>query len=159
MIVVDRPQSRAGLVLTVAVLTFLHFTLRSVFDSWYASPNLLVCAALMAARGLKPGTAVAVGFALGLLEDSVAVSYFGLATLLLVVLTYLGARTRDMFLGEERLFIGTYLLVGTWLYETAAFLLMGGGGGAFAYIFLRAPLDGLATGVLGYLTIPLARTR
>ncbi len=159
MTVDDRSPSRAGLVLAVAVLAFLHFTLRPVFDSWYASPNLLVCAALMAARGLKPGTAVGVGFVLGLLEDSVAVSYFGLATLLLVVLTFLGARSRDLFLGEERLFFGTYLLVGTWLYETASFLLMGGGADAVSYILLRAPLDGLATGVLGYLTIPLARTR
>lgn len=159
MSVVDRPPSRAGLVLTVAVLAFLHFTLRPIFDSWFVSPNLLVCAALIAARGLKPSTAVAVGFALGLLEDSIAVSYFGLATLLLVLLTYLGARTRDLFLGEERLFIGTYLLVGTWLYEAASYVLVGGGGNAVSYLLLRAPLDGLATGVLGYLSIPLARTR
>lgn len=159
MSVVDRPPSRAGLILTVAVLAFLHFTLRPVLDSWYFSPNLLVCAALIAARGLKPATAVAVGFALGLLEDSIAVSYFGLATLLLVLLTYLGARTKDLFLGEERLFIGTYLLVGTWLYEAAGYVLMGGGGNAVSYLLLRAPLDGLATGVLGYLTIPFARIR
>ena len=93
------------------------------------------------------------------MEDSIAVSYFGLATLLLVLLTYLGARTKDLFLGEERLFIGTYLLVGTWLYEAAGYLLMGGGGNAVSYLLLRAPLDGLATGVLGYLTIPFARIR
>ena len=98
-------------------------------------------------------------FTLGLLEDSIAVSYFGLATLLLVILTYLGSRTRDLFLGEERLFIGTYLVVGTWLYETASYLLMGGGGNPMSYVFLQVPLDGLATGVLGYLTIPVARTR
>jgi rod shape-determining protein MreD len=155
----DRSPSRAGLAFTVAALAFLHFTLRPALDSWYASPNLLVCAALIAARGLKPTPAVAVGFALGLLEDSIAVSYFGLATLLLVLLTYLGSRTRDLFLGEERLFIGTYLVVGTWLYETASYLLMGGGGSALSYVFVQIPLDGLATGVLGYLTIPLARTR
>ena len=159
MIAVDQSPSRAGLAFTVAALAFLHFTLRPVFDSWYASPNLLVCAALLAARGVKPGAAVAVGFALGLLEDSIAVSYFGLATLLLVLLTYLGSRTRDLFLGEERLFIGTYLVVGTWLYETASYLLMGGGGSSWSYVFVQVPLDGLATGLIGYLTIPLARTR
>ncbi len=159
MTLADRSPSRAGLVFTVAVLAFLHFTLRPVFDHWFASPNLLVCGALLAARGLKPGTAVALGFTLGLLEDSVAVSYFGLATLLLVLLTYLGSRTRDLFLGEERLFIGTYLAVGTCLYEIASYLLMGGGGNALTYILVQVPLDGVATGVLGYLTIPLARTR
>ncbi|MGD8698954.1 MAG: rod shape-determining protein MreD [Gemmatimonadales bacterium] len=159
MIAADRSSSRAGLAFTVAALAFLHFTLRPVLDSWYVGPNLLVCGALIAARGLRPNAAIAVGFALGLLEDSIAVSYFGLATLLLLLLTYMGSRTRDLFLGEERLFIGTYLVVGTWLYETASYLLMGGGGNVWSYVFVQAPLDGLATGVLGYMTIPLAKTR
>jgi rod shape-determining protein MreD len=159
VITTDRSPSRGALALAVAGLAFLHFALRPVFDSWYVSPNLVVCAVLIAARALKPGPAATVGFVLGVLEDSMAVSYFGLATLLLVLLAYLGSQTRDVFLAEERTFIGTYLLVGTWLYETAGYLIVGGGGNPFSYVFLRVPLDGILTGVVGYLVMPLTRVK
>lgn len=88
-----------------------------------------------------------------------AVSHFGLATLLLVLVAYLGSLTRDTFVGEEPLFIGTYLFVGTWAYETAIFLILGASGDPLSYIFLRAPLDGIATGVVGYLALPFVRSR
>ncbi|NIN70859.1 MAG: rod shape-determining protein MreD, partial [Gemmatimonadetes bacterium] len=149
--------SRFGLIGAVLVLAFLHFALTSLFDSWFANPNLLLCAVLVSARQLRPGAAAAVGFTLGVLEDSMAVSHFGLATLLLVLVAYLGSLTRDTFVGEEPLFIGTYLFVGTWVYETGIFLILGASGDPLSYIFLRAPLDGLATAVIGYLTLPFLR--
>jgi rod shape-determining protein MreD len=157
--VVDRAHNRVRLALTVLVLTFLHFALDPLFDSWYFSPNLLVCAVLISARELRPGAAATVGFALGLLEDAMAVSYFGTATLLLVLIAFLGSLTRDLFLGEERLFMGTYLFAGTWVYEAASYLLMGAGGDPVTFLFLRAPLDAVATGAVGYLALPLVRAR
>jgi len=157
--VIERAQNRIGLAVTVFVLGFLHFALAPLFDSWYFSPNLLVCAVLIAARELRPGAASAVGFVLGLLEDSMAVSYFGLATILLTLLGFVGSLTRDLFLGEERLFMGTYLFVGTWVYEAASYLLMGAAGDPLSYLLLKAPLDAMATGIVGYLTVPIWRAR
>lgn len=154
-----RTGPRFGLLGAVLVLTFLHFALAPVFQSWFASPNLLLCALLISARQLRPGVAAAVGFILGLLEDAMAVSHFGLGTLLLVLVAYLGSLTRDTFVGEEPLFIGTYLFVGTWVYEVAIYLIVGASGDPLSYIFVRAPLDGLATGVIGYLTTPFVRAR
>jgi rod shape-determining protein MreD len=148
-----------GLLGAVLVLAFLHFALDPLFDSWFASPNLLLCAVLVSARQLRPGAAAAVGFACGVLEDAMAVSHFGLATLLLVLVAYLGSLTRDTFVGEEPLFMGTYLFVGTWAYETTIFLILGASGDPLSYIFLRAPLDGIATGIVGYLTLPFLRAR
>ncbi|MGD2215388.1 MAG: rod shape-determining protein MreD [Gemmatimonadales bacterium] len=154
-----RAGSRFGLLGAILVLTFLHFALAPLFDSWFASPNLLLCAVLVSARQLRPAAAASVGFILGILEDGMAVSHFGLATLLLVLVAYLGSLTRDTFVGEEPLFIGTYLFVGTWAYETAIFLILGASGDPLSYIFLRAPLDGIATGVVGYLALPFVRSR
>ncbi len=154
-----RTGARFGLLGAVLVLTFLHFALAPLFQSWFASPNLLLCALLISARQLRPGAAAGVGFILGLLEDAMAVSHFGLATLLLVLVAYLGSLTRDTFVGEEPLFIGTYLFVGTWVYETAIYLILGASGDPLSYIFVRAPLDGLATGVIGYLTLPYLKAR
>ncbi len=156
--VVERRGSRLGLTIVVLVLSFLHFGLSPVFASWYVSPNLLVCAVLVAARELRPGTAAALGFVLGVLEDALAVSYFGVATLLFVVIAYLGSMTRDLFLGEEPLFMGTYLFVGTWLYE-ASYLIMGAEGDPLSYLAIRAPLSALATGVVGYMALPAVRAR
>ncbi len=155
----EKARNRLGLTVTVLVLAFLNFGLGPVFDSWYFSPNLLACAVLISARELRPGTAAMVGFGLGLLEDSIAVSYFGLATLLLTLLGFLGSLTRDLFLGEEPLFMGTYLFVGTWVYEAVSYLVMGGGGDTATYLLVQTPLDALATAAIGYLMLPLVRSR
>jgi rod shape-determining protein MreD len=159
LIVAGRVGVRFGLLGVIVVLAFLHFALAPVFQSWFASPNLLVCAILVSARQLRPSAAAAVGFILGLLEDAMAVSHFGLTTLLLVLMAYLGSRTRDMFVGEEPLFMGTYLFAGTWIYEAAIYLIVGASGSPLSYIFVRAPLDGIATGVVGHLTLPFVRAR
>jgi rod shape-determining protein MreD len=159
LIVAGRTGARFRLLGAILVLTFLHFALAPLFQSWFAGPNLLLCALLISARQLRPGAAAGVGFILGLLEDAMAVSHFGLATLLLVLVAYLGSLTRDTFVGEEPLFIGTYLFVGTWVYETAIYLILGASGDPLSYIFVRAPLDGLATGVVGYLTLPYLKAR
>lgn len=156
---VERSGNRAGLAITVAVLAFLHFSLSPAMESWFARPNLLLCAVLIAALQISPGASAGVGFLLGLLEDAMSVSHFGLATISLVILAYVGSQARALFLGEEPLFMGTYLFLGTWLYEVATYVLLGAGGDAWSFVLLRAPLDGLATGALGYLTLPLVRTR
>jgi rod shape-determining protein MreD len=151
-------MARARWVGVVAVLVFLHFALRPIFTGWFASPNLLVCAVLLSARGVRPGTAAALGFGLGLLEDAVAVTYFGLSTAMLTVLGYIGSRTRDLFLGEEPLFVGAYLFVGTWLVELVQAI--PGGGAAFVHnALLRGPLSALMTAVVGYVALPVLRIR
>ena len=157
MIMVERRANRIAILIMVMVLAFLHFLLGPLFASWYASPNLLVCAVLVSARLLRPAGAAATGFTLGLLEDSMAVSHFGLATLLLMLLGFLGSLTRDLFVGEEALFTGTYLFVGAWLYEVTSYLAIGGG--SLSFLFLHAPLDALATGAVGYMVVPFVRAR
>jgi len=157
MFVVERRVMRTGVIFVILFLAFLHFLLGPLFDSWFVSPNLLVCAVLLSARQLRPSGAAAVGFVLGLLEDAMVVSHFGLATLLLLLLGYLGSLTRDLFVGEELLFIGTYLFIGTWLFEATSYLAIGGD--SLFFFFLQAPLDALATGAVGYLVSPFVRTR
>ncbi len=55
--------------------------------------------------------------------------------------------------------MGTYLFVGTWLYEAASYLLMGASGDPLSYLLLRAPLGALATGAIGYIALPAVRAR
>ncbi|NIR43437.1 MAG: hypothetical protein GWN99_01670, partial [Gemmatimonadetes bacterium] len=48
---------------------------------------------------------------------------------------------------------------GTWIYETVSYLILGASGSSLAFVFVRAPLDALATGAVGYLTLPFVRAR
>lgn len=141
------------------MLAFLHFALRPVIDPWFARPNLLVCAVLVAALKLRPGAAAGVGFALGLLEDAWALADLGMSALLLVLMGYLGSRTREQFVGEEPLFMGTYMFIGTWLYQAAVYLRLGAGGDALSYLLVESPLDALATSAVGYVALLLVRGR
>jgi rod shape-determining protein MreD len=155
---VARATSGRRLLILVAVLATLHFVLGPLLEPWFVKPNLLLCALLIAARYVRPAGAAALGLALGILEDAMAVSHFGMTTLVLVVIGYAASQMRDLFLGEEPLFVGTYLLIGTWLYETLSFLLMGAAGNAVSYLLVRIPLDGLITAALGYAVLPLVKT-
>src|SRR5690606_40669113 len=50
---------------------------------------------------------------------------FGAEVITLTVLGYLGARSRDLFIGEGMLFIGAYLFVGKWLHDVIYFTIAG----------------------------------
>ena len=139
----------SGFVLAVALLVSLHFALRPVWVSWTVAPDFLLCAALLAARRVRAGTAAGIGFALGLLEDALAVTRFGLAALVFTGISYLGARTRDVFLGDEPLFLAGYLFVGKWAADLA--LQIGAGTGSWLGLGVWAPLSALATAVVGVL--------
>jgi rod shape-determining protein MreD len=154
-----RTSGYARLTAIVVSLTFLHFALRPVFGEWLVSPSLVMCGLLLSARHLRPGTAAVLGLCLGLLEDVMAVSHFGLAAAVLAPLAYMGSRTRDLFLGEEPLFMGAYLFLGTWIFEATTGAIVGGGDGILSEVFLRAPGSALATALVGYLIVPLLRSR
>lgn len=149
---------RARLLAVVAVLAFLHFVMRPVFNEWFASPNLLLCALLLAARQLRPGYGAGLGFVLGILEDALAVTYFGLSAALMTILGYVGSRTRDLFLGEESFFMAAYLFAGTWLYEGIVHAAQGAEG-LVGDLLLRGPLAALLTVMVGYVVAPLVRAR
>ncbi len=82
-----------------------------------------------------------------------AVSNFGVSTVLLLSMGYLGSRIRDQFVGEEPFFMWTYLIVGTWLYQAVSYALLGASPNPVSYLLVRSPLDALATGAVGYLTL------
>lgn len=144
----------ARIAVVVAVLSFLHFALRPAFTDWSTGPNLLVCGLLLSARHVRPAAAAGIGFALGLLEDAVAVSYFGFSTIAFTLLGYAGSRTRDLFLGDEPFFVGAYVFAGTWLVEVATQLLPGRGEPVAMIVFAHAPLVALITALVGYVVRP-----
>jgi cell shape-determining protein MreD len=141
--------------LFLLALVSFHFALRPLWVSWPVAPDLLVCALLLAARALRVGAASALGFALGLLEDAFAVTHFGTGALVFTAAAALGSWSRDVFLGDEPLFIAAYLFAGKWVVDLAVLLLSGG----FSWwaAFVIGPGDALVTSAVGAILAAAAR--
>jgi rod shape-determining protein MreD len=116
----------------IVVLVALHFILRVGLGLGVLAPDLLVVALLLASRRLRPGTAAGLGFLLGLLEGSANPFVFGVASLALAVLGYLGSRSREWLAGDDPLNMVAFFFAGTLLYEVLLylFLALGGVGGS-----------------------------
>lgn len=141
--------------LLMALLVVLHFVLHLSFGLGVSAPDLLTVAVLLGARQLTGGRAAAYGFALGLLEDAVSLSAFGAAAVTQTVIGYLGARSRDLFVGDSILFLAVYLLLGKWArdalyYGVAEVVRRGDPVGA---LLLTAPVAALYAAAAGVVAI------
>lgn len=110
---------------TVILLALLHFFLRLGLGLGDSTPDLLVIALLIAAREVGMGSAAGIGFFFGLLEDAFSTLAFGASTLALTVVGAVGARTRDLFVGDSLLFLVSYLFLGKWTRDLIHWLAVG----------------------------------
>jgi rod shape-determining protein MreD len=108
-----------------AILFLLHFVLHIGFGIGRAAPDLLTIGLLLLAREVGVGTAAGVGLFFGLLEDSLSVLAFGANSVAMTAIGILGALTRDLFVGDSRLFVVSYLFVGKLLRDLAHWVLVG----------------------------------
>ncbi len=109
----------------VVLLAVLHFLLHLGFGLGRIAPDLLTIALLVAAREVGMGTAGGIGLFFGLLEDAFSVLAFGANAVTLTVVGILGTRTQDLFVGDSRLFIVSYLGVGKLLSDVIHWIVAG----------------------------------
>ena len=109
----------------VGVLFVLHFVLHVGLGIGRAAPDLLTIALLLVAREVGVGSAAGVGLFFGLLEDSLSVLAFGANTVTMTMLGILGALTRDLFVGDSRFFIVSYLFLGKLSRDFGHWVLVG----------------------------------
>lgn len=114
------------IVLVVAVLVGLHFTLHVGLSIALAAPDLLTIALLVAARGTSMTGAAVLGTVFGLLEDALSVLSFGANAVALAITGVVASRTRDLFVGDSLLFSVSYLFFGKWLRDLIHWLAVGG---------------------------------
>lgn len=137
-------RGRGALAVVVLVLAALHFLLHVTFGLGAVAPDLLVVALLVLARRVGMGVAALVGFAFGLMEDALSLVAFGANALSLAAVGALGARTRDLFVGDSILFMAAYLAAGKWLRDSMHWVLMGSGrGDVLAAFVVQAPAGAL----------------
>ena len=137
--------------LLIALLVVAHFLLHLGLGIERAAPDLLTVATLLAARRLRAGAAAAVGLGLGLLADALSLFAFGANAVVLALLGYLGARTRDLFVGDSLMFAAVYLFLGKWAHDALYALLAGspGADGAVTRLLVQAPIAAVYAAVAG----------
>lgn len=118
-------KARLRVWIVVVVLVLLHFLLHVGLGVRGAAPDLLTVALLLAAREVGVGTAAGVGLVMGLLEDALSVLSFGANTVAMTVVGLLGAVTRDLFVGDSLVFLVSYFILGKWVRDLVAWLMMG----------------------------------
>ena len=109
----------------VGALVFLHFVLHVGLGYGRGAPDLLTIALLLAAREVGVGTAAAFGLLFGLLEDALSVLAFGANAVAMTAVGILGALTRDLFVGDSRLFAVSYFFVGKWMRDLIHWIMVG----------------------------------
>lgn len=93
-------------------LVVLHFLLHVGLSYGRGAPDLLTLAVLLLARELSVGRAAVVGLVFGLLEDALSVLAFGANSMAMTLVAIGGAATRDLFVGDTRLFLVSYVFIG-----------------------------------------------
>ncbi|HEX8903675.1 MAG TPA: rod shape-determining protein MreD [Longimicrobiaceae bacterium] len=137
--------------LFIVVLVALHFILRVGLGLGMLAPDLLVVALLLASRRVRPGTAAALGFALGVLEGSANDFVFGHASLALAVVGYLGSRSREWLAGDDPLNMVAFFFAGTLLYYFVLYLSLAiaGQGGSPMALVIPSLLAGIYAAAVG----------
>lgn len=109
----------------VVVLAGLHFLLHVGFGLGSAAPDLLTVALLVGVRELNVGWGAVLGLCFGLLEDAFAVLGFGASTVAMTLLGVVGAKTRDLFVGDSLIFLVSYLFIGKWGRDLVHWVVVG----------------------------------
>lgn len=109
----------------VPALVLLHFLIHVGFSVGSGAPDLLTMALLFASRESRAGAGAALGFVFGLLEDAFSVLAFGASALAMTVVGILGAKSRDVFVGDSLLFVFAYLGIGKFLRDILYWVVAG----------------------------------
>ena len=147
---------RRGILLgLVPFLVLLHFFLHLGLSLGREAPDLLTLALLLAARETRMGTAAALGFFFGILEDAFSVLAFGASALALTLVGAMGSLTRELFVGDSPLFVLAYLGLGK-LLKDLVFWVTAGPAVTESFVegvLIHGSLGGLYLTLVGFLLL------
>jgi rod shape-determining protein MreD len=150
---------RSFLVLiAVALLVALHFTLRPLLD-WRAGVDFLVIAALLVAVRVRPGGAAVTGFLLGLAMDAMAPVSLGSGALAMTIMAFTASRLKAAFFADDLALNAIFVFVGKAVFDIIYLLAEGRLGGLelLWQLLLWTPLAALATAIVGLVVLAVVR--
>jgi len=144
-------------ILAFIILVVLHYTLRPVLE-WRTSIDFLLIALLLAAVRMRPGAAAVLGFAMGLVADSLSVGAFG-ATLAMTVVGFAASWLRAVVFAENLVLHAAFFFAGKWLFDII-FLLVERRVKGLDLVFqllIWSPLTAMVTALAGLLVLIIMR--
>ena len=144
-------------VLAFVILVVLHYTLRPVLE-WRTSIDFLLIALLLASVRMRPGAAALLGFAMGLVADSLSVGAFG-ATLAMTVVGFSASWLRAVVFAENLVLHAAFFFAGKWLFDII-FLLVERRVKGLDLVFqllIWSPLTAIVTALAGLLALIVMR--
>jgi cell shape-determining protein MreD len=111
----------------VAVLFLAHFILHIGLSYGRGAPDLLTLGLLIGAREIGLARAAILGLVFGLLEDAMSVLAFGANAIAMTAVAFGGAATRDLFVGDSKLFLPSYVFFGKWIRDLVHWIAVGEG--------------------------------
>lgn len=144
----------------VVLLVALHFLLRTGLGLGPLVPDLLAVALLLAARRVDGGAAAGLGFALGLLDGAAHPLSMGAGALVMAVVGFLGARSRDWLDGDSPVLLALYVFAGKWLLDALLWSVLAARGvaGSPTELLLGSPLAALYAAGAAVAAVTLYRT-
>ena len=144
-------------ILAFIILVVLHYTLRPVLE-WRTSIDFLLIALLLAAVRMRPGAAAVLGFAMGLVADSLSVGAFG-ATLAMTIVGFTASWLRAVVFAENLVLHAAFFFAGKWLFDII-FLLVERRVKGLDLVFqllIWSPLTAMVTALAGLLVLIIMR--
>lgn len=145
-------------VVTFVVLVLLHFTLRPLLG-WRAPIDFLLLAVLTAAVRVRPAWAVVIGFAVGLVADSLSPDSFGAGAFAMIFVAYLASWLKAVFFADSLPLNAIFFFAGKWLFDIIFFIAEHRISGVelAQQLLLWSPLSAAATAIAGVIVLLLMR--
>lgn len=140
-------------------LVLLHYSVRPLTGTRVTIDFLVIAVLLLAVR-LRPGGAAFVGFATGLITDSLTPLSLGAGGLALTVIGFLASWLKAVFFADNVLLHGMFFFAGKWAYDVLYLLAERrmDAGTLLVQLVVWSPLSALATAVVGVVLILVLRS-
>ncbi len=142
-----------------AALVAMHYFVRPLLG-WRVSMDFLVIAMLLVSVRVRPGVAAVVGFALGLIGDSLAPETFGAGALAMSIVGFGASWLKAVFFSDNVFLHAFFFFIGKWAFDVI-FVLAARQGGVYdmaTQIVLWSPLAAALTAVTGVVVLLLFRS-
>lgn len=148
----------ARAIISFAILVVLHYTLRPLLG-WRAPIDFLLIALLLAAIRVRPGAGAVMGFAVGMVSDSLTPESLGAGAIAMTAVGYTASWLKAVFFADNLALNAFFIFVGKWMFDVIYFLgeRRVHGVELVQQIFLWSPLSAAATAVAGVLLLVMMR--
>ncbi|MDO8500307.1 MAG: rod shape-determining protein MreD [Gemmatimonadaceae bacterium] len=143
---------------TFLILVLLHYTLRPLLG-WRAPMDFLVLALLLSAIRVRPAAGAIIGFALGIVSDSLTPDALGAGAVAMTIVGYLASWLKAVFFAENLALNAFFFFLGKWVFDLIYFSVEQRLGGIelIQQLLLWSPLSAAATSIAGVLLLFIMR--